>query len=227
MINLATDALRRLDSGLPFTAEQADLVRPILKRLLSPAWLWRRVSEITWHVADPDLPIAVPHVGGFLDFKYVLSDQYREVSPLDLPGARVELPLGTSSASDWEPETGLIVTHDAWLGFGADYTSDEVALAAYRMSKNKLEDEITIAEEMGNTDALPKLHADLDELMPYLNESKKLDDGDPVVKACRAARDRRRTALGVWVLWRVCDTALPDFIGRIEIVSQHVSTAVL
>lgn len=189
MSEIVADAIRRLNRGEPLTDQQTTLVLPYLEKQLSPRWLFRKVSESTWAVQDPSFPILVSHVGGLSDLQSMWSERFVEASPLQLPGG-CGVPVDASKESKLFEEIGVFVSEEAWVGFGADLLSDERYSIKYQKVRDELKDEIEETDD-------PEEKARLAEIVGIISGPNRLNTGDPIVKACRAARDRKRTAIRV------------------------------
>lgn len=172
-----------------------------------PRWLFRELTGGFWEIGEESNPVRLKSIKGFADMAYALAMTDCNISPWALPGApskRCNKPIDTT------PCSGAYITQGPWIGFGSDEVSDTSALHEYRDRRAELADLIEIAIETGDFDLAEALHREWKWYKQEMNNSlvkgyrpgqehlgrrKKLNTADPVIKATRSARDRKKTAI--------------------------------
>ena len=215
------EAIWRNDAKEPPTDEDRLIIDEALRDLLrgmeaknqhvieafGPRWLFRELSGGFWEFGEESNPVRLKSVKGFADMAYAFAMTDSNISPWALPGTpskRSDKPINTS------PNSGAYVTQGPWFGFGSDEVSDTSALYEYRDERAELADQIEAAIDTGDFDLAETLNEEWKWYKREMNNSlvkgyrpgqeyfgkrKKLNTADPVIKATRSARDRKKTAI--------------------------------
>lgn len=216
-------AIERHDAREPLTEDDRKIFRASLESLLKkakstdrqavdfdePRWLFRLLSGGIWEFGEEANPVRLKSIKAFADMAYTFQRVGCDISPWLLPGAPTKaskIPVYTT------PHSGAFVTQGPWYGYSSDDVSDRRALIEYRIERAKIADLIEIAVATGDFAKAECLQREwkwykreMDNSLvsgyrprtgqEFFGKRKKLNTGDPVIKATRSARDRKKTAL--------------------------------
>jgi len=214
-------AIQRNDAKEPLTDEDRGIFGEALRDLLrgmeaknqhvveafGPRWLFRELSGGFWEFGEESNPVRLKFLKGFADMAYAFAMTDCNISPWALPGAPSK---PSNRPVDTTPHSGAYITQGPWFGFGSDAVSDTRALYEYRDERAELADCIEAAIDTGNFDLAETLQKEWKWYRREMNNSlvkgyrpgqeyfgrrKKLNTADPVIKATRSARDRKKTAI--------------------------------
>ena len=183
-----------------------------------PIWILRQIPGGQWECGNESAPVRIKNLMGLADMAYAINSTGKEINPFDLPGSSGAVAdIDNLRVSLFEgPDSGITESHG--LHFGADDTAPPNDRRQYSEKIRELEDDIQAAEETGNDDEQAEKEAELAELRIHMTEMtspggkpKKLDFGNPTIKAGHNASGRKNTALG-----KLREAGLSDMAAHLD-----------